>query len=58
GSRALGFNLTIGGSFDPSFLGLIDEVRISAAARSQDWIVTEFRNQGTPGTFYSVGPQE
>ena len=40
------------------FGGDIDEVRISDAVRSSDWIQTEFNNQNNPGTFYTVGPQQ
>lgn len=36
------------------YAGLIDEVRIASVARSADWITTEFNNQSSPGTFYSV----
>ena len=56
--------LTFGNMFDPSnrtyryFNGLIDEVRISQAARSDDWIKTEYNNQSSPSTFYSVGSEE
>jgi hypothetical protein len=56
--RNFSYNLTIGGSFDPSFDGSLDEVRLSSSVRSQDWIVTEFRNQNSPDTFYSVGEQQ
>lgn len=35
----------------------IDEVRIATAARSAEWIATEYANQSAPGTFYSVGPE-
>jgi hypothetical protein len=38
--------------------GIFDEVRIAAATRSTDWMLTEKNNQGTPGTFYSVGAEE
>ena len=38
--------------------GDIDEVRISTLARDADWIATEFNNQDTPGTFYSVGGEQ
>ena len=41
-----------------SFRGDLDEVRISAAVRSADWIATEYANQNSPGTFYSTGSQE
>ncbi|MBI5086083.1 MAG: hypothetical protein HZB13_15970 [Acidobacteria bacterium] len=51
--------LTIGGSiYDPGFQGLLDEVRVSSVVRTPDWIVTEYRNQDAPGTFYSVGAQQ
>ena len=31
--------------------GIIDEVRISNSVRSAGWILTEYKNQGTPSTF-------
>lgn len=34
--------------------GIIDEVRISSTARSEDWIKTEYYNQYDPDTFYSI----
>lgn len=40
------------------FDGLIDEVRISNIARSASWIETEYNNQNSPGTFYSLGSEE
>ena len=40
------------------FKGRIDEVRISNIARSTDWISTEYNNQNSPSTFYSVGSEE
>ena len=40
------------------FYGAIDEVRLSTMARSADWIATEYNNQSSPGTFYSVGPEQ
>jgi hypothetical protein len=36
------------------FTGALDEVRISATARSADWIQTQYNNQSDPGTFYTV----
>ena len=39
------------------FDGLIDEFRISNVARSAEWIETEYNNQGSPGTFYTVTPE-
>ena len=38
--------------------GIIDEARISSTVRSGDWIQTEFNNQDSPSTFYSVGSED
>jgi hypothetical protein len=38
--------------------GALDEVRISTIARSAGWIVTEYNNQSSPSTFYSVGSEQ
>jgi hypothetical protein len=38
--------------------GLMDEVRLSDTVRSADWIATEYANQNSPSTFYSVGSEE
>ncbi len=40
------------------FNGTMDEVRISSAARSAGWIGTEYNNQSTPASFYTVGQQQ
>jgi hypothetical protein len=40
------------------FNGILDEFRLSTSARSADWILTEYRNQNTPATFYAVGAQQ
>jgi len=37
--------------------GNLDEIRLSSIARSSDWISTEYNNQGSPSTFYSVSLQ-
>jgi hypothetical protein len=34
--------------------GKTDELRISKATRSADWIATEFNNQNLPATFYTI----
>jgi hypothetical protein len=39
------------------FSGVIDEPRISAAARSAGWIATEYNNQNAPSSFYAVGEE-
>src|SRR4029077_11832271 len=33
----------------------IDEFRVSTIARSADWIATEYNNQSSPSTFYTIG---
>jgi hypothetical protein len=38
--------------------GDADEFRMSNTARSADWITTEYNNQSSPGTFYSVGAEQ
>jgi hypothetical protein len=43
----------IGGTY--SFLGKIDEVRVSNNLRNADWIATEYANQISPSTFYAYG---
>jgi hypothetical protein len=40
------------------FNGLIDEVRVSNFARSSSWISTEYADQNSPSTFYTIGTQE
>jgi hypothetical protein len=40
------------------FTGMIDEVRISNSARSANWIKTEYNNQNSPSSFYSVGSEQ
>ncbi|MBL6964410.1 MAG: LamG domain-containing protein, partial [Bacteroidetes bacterium] len=37
--------------------GYIDEVHISNTARSADWILTDYNNQNSPNTFYSLEVQ-
>jgi hypothetical protein len=40
------------------FNGVIDEVRASNSVRSANWIATEYTNQNSPSTFYSIGAEE
>jgi len=35
--------------------GLLDEASVSTTTRSAGWIATEYNNQNSPATFYSVG---
>jgi len=37
-----------------TLIGYIDEIRVSNAARSSDWIKTSYNNQDSPSTFYTV----
>ena len=43
---------------DGYFNGSVDEVRVSSIDRSADWIKTEYNNQNSPATFYSVGGEQ
>lgn len=38
-------------------IGSADEVRVSAIARSADWIQTEYRNMSNPGGFVTIGAE-
>ena len=38
--------------------GRIDEVRISKISRTSSWISTEYQNENSPSTFYTVGARE
>ncbi|MCL5436205.1 MAG: DUF2341 domain-containing protein, partial [Patescibacteria group bacterium] len=40
------------------FNGVIDEPRVSNIARSADWIKTEYTNQSSPSTFFTLGAEE
>ena len=57
----LGTNTVIGnhgnGGANFTFLGTLDEVRVAGTPRSAGWLLTEFNNQNSPSTFYSVASQ-
>ena len=55
---ALRIGAEAGDDIQNCFNGSIDEVRISDIARDSDWISTEYNNQNSPSTFYSVGSEE
>lgn len=40
------------------FNGSIDEVRVSTGVRNADWIATEYNNQNSPSTFYSISAEQ
>ncbi len=44
------------GPTNDSFLtGSIDDIQISNTERPSQWIITQFNNQSSPGTFYTLG---
>jgi RHS repeat-associated protein len=45
----------VGWDMSRTWVGQIDEVRISPVLRSADWIAAEYANQLSPATFYAVG---
>ncbi|MEO0896709.1 MAG: DUF2341 domain-containing protein [Bacteroidota bacterium] len=46
------------GKVDNYFRGRIDEASISDCVFNQDWIQTEYNNQISPTTFYTIGTEE
>ena len=48
----------IGRYTTPYMNGTIDEVRISNTSRSASWVSTEYNNQYSPSTFYTIGNEE
>ena len=34
--------------------GILDEIRVSSSVRPADWIATEYNNQNSPSTFYTI----
>lgn len=40
------------------FLGSIDELRFSSVARTPGWLATEYANQSSPSTFYTVDSEQ
>jgi Concanavalin A-like lectin/glucanases superfamily len=47
-----------GGNTPNPLHGRLDEVRIASTPRSAGWIATEFANQSSPATFYTVGVEQ
>ncbi len=37
--------------------GSVDEVRVSSGVRSSDWVATEYANESSPSTFYTIEDQ-
>jgi concanavalin A-like lectin/glucanase superfamily protein len=42
---------------DNYWSGSIDEAKVVNAVRSADWLLTEYNNQSSPSTFYTLGPE-
>lgn len=40
------------------FPGTLDEIQVSTTLRSPEWLQTSFHNQGQPGSFHALGPEE
>ncbi|MFW9941410.1 MAG: DUF2341 domain-containing protein [Candidatus Thorarchaeota archaeon] len=40
-----------------AFDGVIDEVRITSGIKSSGWVLTEYRNQNDPNSFYTVSAE-
>ncbi|MDE2312266.1 MAG: DUF2341 domain-containing protein [Patescibacteria group bacterium] len=53
-SLAVGGNAVGGPNY---YGGLVDELRVSNTSRSADWISTEYNNQNSTSTFYTVSAQ-
>jgi hypothetical protein len=56
-----GYNDPTGSTIHTSalkFVGKVDEIRIKKSVNSADWISTEYNNQSSPSTFYSIGSEE
>ena len=49
-------NFRIGSTNSGEYMnGILDEVRVSSVAQSSDHILTQYNNQNSPSSFYSVG---
>ncbi|MFN2127459.1 MAG: DUF2341 domain-containing protein, partial [Anaerolineales bacterium] len=52
--------LAIGGRYAETiqnFLGDVDEIRVASIAHSAEWIESEYENQNSPSTFFSVSSE-
>ena len=48
---------TAAGETGNRFNGQMDEVRVANTALSADWILTEYNNQNSPSTFYTISAE-
>ena len=51
-------NFSIGNAVSNFNNGEVDEVRIADGVRTATWISTEYNNQNSPATFFTIGSQE
>jgi hypothetical protein len=64
GTATQGTTGIIGHAPEPAYgtnmglLGTVDELRIATTARTAGWVATEYANQSSPATFYTVGPEQ
>ena len=59
GSHVIGIGYSENSASPSEFWdGSIDESRVSSAAESASWILTEYNNQNSPSTFYSLGSEQ
>ncbi|MDD4902544.1 MAG: DUF2341 domain-containing protein, partial [Patescibacteria group bacterium] len=47
-----------GGATTEYWTGVIDEARIASVARSGKWLLTEYNNQNSPGTFFGTTTEQ
>lgn len=49
---------TASGETGNRFNGSLDEARILTVVRDSNWLITEYNNQNSPSTFYTLGAQD
>jgi Concanavalin A-like lectin/glucanases superfamily len=57
GASGSSFRIGEQGSGSNPFTGKLDEVHVSNVVRSPDWITTEYNNQNSPSSFYTLGTE-
>lgn len=53
---SIGMQYDTGNNVTRYFNGALDELRISDTARSDEWVQTQYNNQNSTSTFYSISP--
>ena len=57
GNNATDLQIGDFGSNSYDFAGLIEEFRVADVVQTPSWILTEYNNQSSPATFYTMGSQ-